>query len=248
MRRNGLRCGIKLAAMAFAAAFGGQAAAGPITVTESTSGTSGDYTLNFTITNNIGGDQKIYIFGVSMDSGTNFAGSPPTFPTHLDGLSVSQFGGSSTIYNNAWLDNVDAGLRAANARRFRGLFHGYDIARLDPLGRPVIRANALHRRRQLQQRYESRFRGLRQHPGGPGTFDLDPRPRRPARRSRLPVQSPSQGLTPPPRRSPRRSQGRSRDRSRRMPSVNERPGRSRGRAGLRRGSGTVRSGPLPFRS
>ena len=110
MRRNGLRCGIKLAAMAFAAAFGGQAAAGPITVTESTSGTSGDYTLNFTITNNIGGDQKIYIFGVSMDSGTNFAGSPPTFPTHLDGLSVSQFGGSSTIYNNAWLDNVDAGL------------------------------------------------------------------------------------------------------------------------------------------
>jgi hypothetical protein len=99
-----------VAVWTFVAICVGQASADPTLVTESTSGTSGDYTLNFTLTNNIGGDQKIYIFGVSLDSGTDFAGSPPTFPAHYDAFSVAPYGGSSTIYNNTWLDNVDAGL------------------------------------------------------------------------------------------------------------------------------------------
>jgi hypothetical protein len=110
MRIQDIRYGIITAAIMSLTTLGGQASAEPVLVSESTTGTSGDYTLNFTLTNNIGGDQKIYIFGVALDSGTDFAASPPSFPAHFDAFSVSSFGGSSTVYNNTWLDNVDAGL------------------------------------------------------------------------------------------------------------------------------------------
>jgi hypothetical protein len=110
MRAQGLRFGITMAVMTLVAMCGSQASAGPIVVTESTTGPPGNYTLDFSVTNNLGGTNAIYLFGVYIDSGTDFVGSPAQFAAHEDAVNVAVFGGSNIIYNNAWLDNVDVGL------------------------------------------------------------------------------------------------------------------------------------------
>jgi hypothetical protein len=81
--------------------------ADPIDVTYTVSGTSGDYTLDFTVTNNLVSwpDQDLYFFGVAL-SGSDVTGTPGDFNGDLvstwnnfeyDGL------GSDITYNNNWI-------------------------------------------------------------------------------------------------------------------------------------------------
>jgi hypothetical protein len=87
------------------AACAGQAFAAPI-ISEVTTGTSGDYTLNFSVTNDLNGINSIYFFGVLMDSGNTIVGSPPGLDTHYALWNNAQYGGSSLEYNLNWIDNV----------------------------------------------------------------------------------------------------------------------------------------------
>ncbi len=104
MRALRIRFGIMMAVMAFVATCTGQLFAEPI-ITETVTGTSGDYTLDFSVTNNLNGINSIYFFGVMMDSGNTIAGSPAGFDTHFDAWSNAPYGGSSLVYNLTWIDN-----------------------------------------------------------------------------------------------------------------------------------------------
>lgn len=86
------------------------AAAAPV-VTYTVSGTSGNYTLDFSVTNNLTGtDQDIYLFGVLL-SAPNVVGSPSSFdPTVFSTWTNSGYGGSSLLYNNVWLDGSESDL------------------------------------------------------------------------------------------------------------------------------------------
>jgi hypothetical protein len=80
------------------------ASAAPV-VSYTVSGTSGDYTLDFSVTNTLGGTNDIYFFGVLLDSGRDIVGSPAGFgPNVWTSWNNSGFGGSSLNYNNNWID------------------------------------------------------------------------------------------------------------------------------------------------
>jgi hypothetical protein len=75
------------------------------TVSYSVSGTSGDYTLDFSVYNNMfGTSQDIYFFGVQLGA-RNITGSPTDYdPNVWPTWNNASYGGSSTIYNNNWID------------------------------------------------------------------------------------------------------------------------------------------------
>jgi hypothetical protein len=105
MKVSGGRLGIVAAMLILVAACGGRVSAGPV-ITEITTGTSGDYTLNFSVTNNLNGINSIYFFGVMMDSNNTIVGSPTGFDsTAIDAWSNAPYGGSSRVYNLDWIDN-----------------------------------------------------------------------------------------------------------------------------------------------
>ncbi len=90
--------------------------ASPIDVTYTVTGTSGDWTLDFTATNNLSGaaNQNFYFFGVDLSS-THITGIPTNATWQIATVdtpwSNSIFGGSSISYNNVWIDeNGDSGL------------------------------------------------------------------------------------------------------------------------------------------
>jgi hypothetical protein len=105
MRGLRTRINIVRAVLGLAVTFGGQAVAAPI-ISEVTTGTSGDYTLNFSVTNNLNGINSIYFFGLLMDSGNTIVGSPPGLDTHYPLWNNAQYGGSSLEYNLNWIDNI----------------------------------------------------------------------------------------------------------------------------------------------
>ena len=69
-------------------------------------GTAGSWDLDFTLTNNFLPDEgDFYFFGVLADTGRNIVGSPPNYdPDRFREWSNQSYGGSSTIYNNVWLN------------------------------------------------------------------------------------------------------------------------------------------------
>lgn len=75
------------------------------TVTFSVSGSSGAWDLNFNVQNNfLSGEGKIYFFGVLLGAG-NIQSSPSSWdPNTWPTWSNSGFGGSSTVYDNNWID------------------------------------------------------------------------------------------------------------------------------------------------
>ena len=88
---------------ALACAFGTSAVAAPF-VQFYLSGSSGDWTLDFEVTNNLGvNNLDIYFFGVQLES-RNIVGSPPNWdPNAWTTWDNSPYGGSNTIYNNNWI-------------------------------------------------------------------------------------------------------------------------------------------------
>jgi hypothetical protein len=111
MRNLMRRLGMALAALGLIVLSTDLASAAP-TIMETTSGTSGDYTLDFSVTNNLGGTNGIYFFGVLLDSGRDITGSPGLFdPNAIETWSNAAYGGSSTIYNNVWIDETTVGIQ-----------------------------------------------------------------------------------------------------------------------------------------
>jgi hypothetical protein len=67
-------------------------------------GTPGNWIYDFSVTNNIGGTNRIYFFDVALPQ-TFIAGSPDGFNNYSGSLvpfSPIGFGGSSQVYNNPW--------------------------------------------------------------------------------------------------------------------------------------------------
>lgn len=85
--------------------FGTAAQAAPIDVSYATTGSSGNYTLNFSVTNNLGGSNDVYFFGVKL-SQPGITGSPSGAwdSTLWPNWDNTAYGGSNTNYNNNWID------------------------------------------------------------------------------------------------------------------------------------------------
>lgn len=80
------------------------------TVTCDFSGESGNWTLDFTVTNNFQiGEGNLYFFGVYLPSGNDVLASPGNWnPNAWTAWSNLPFGGSPLVYNNNWLDSSNA--------------------------------------------------------------------------------------------------------------------------------------------
>ncbi|MFY9234123.1 MAG: PEP-CTERM sorting domain-containing protein [Fimbriimonadaceae bacterium] len=74
-------------------------------VTVALSGSSGNWTMDFSVENTLGvNNMDIYFFGVQL-SARDITGSPTTWdPNTWTSWDNSGFGGSSTIYNNNWIN------------------------------------------------------------------------------------------------------------------------------------------------
>lgn len=96
---------MKIAAVAALVLTAGAAYAGPV-VSYSVSGSAGNWTLDFSVTNNLNpADMDIYFFGVDLDTGRNIAGSPAGYDPNIWGMwDNTAFGGSTEIYNNNWIE------------------------------------------------------------------------------------------------------------------------------------------------
>jgi hypothetical protein len=81
----------------------GLAKAAVIDVNGTTSGSSGSWIADFSVTNNLGGSNVIYFFGIQAPT-NNVVNSPPYWnSTDWTNWNMIQFGGSNTIYNNNWI-------------------------------------------------------------------------------------------------------------------------------------------------
>ena len=117
---------MKIAVAAALVLTAGAAYAGPV-VTYSVSGSAGNWTLDFSVTNNLNpADMDIYFFGVELDTGRNIAGSPAGYdPNVWPAWDNIAYGGSSTVYNNNWIDLSFANLMPGNTLSgFQALYTG----------------------------------------------------------------------------------------------------------------------------
>lgn len=93
---------LRTAAASFCSAFLlATAASGAPTITETTSGSAGAWTYDFSVTNTLGNTNVVYYFGVLAPGTVN--GTPSADWTYGSlNLSLASYGGSS--YNNYWIN------------------------------------------------------------------------------------------------------------------------------------------------
>jgi hypothetical protein len=94
---------IRLAASVAAMLLSTSALAAPVEVSVVKTGTSGAYTYDFSLTNNIGGTNSLYFFGVDLDG--TIVGTPLTWSgsgNQNAGWTNQFYGGSTTVYPNTW--------------------------------------------------------------------------------------------------------------------------------------------------
>ncbi|MCC6228639.1 MAG: hypothetical protein IT432_05370 [Phycisphaerales bacterium] len=120
---------MKVAAAAILAISASAVYAGPVDVTYSVSGSPGNWVLDFNVANNLNpSTMGLYFFGVELDTGRNIVGSPTNFdPNSWATWDNSGFGGSSTIYNNNWIDfnsNYTSILPGGSLSGFQALYTG----------------------------------------------------------------------------------------------------------------------------
>jgi len=90
--------------LCFAFLAGSHASASPIDVSYTTTGSAGNWILDFSVTNNLGDTNDVYFFGVKLSS-NGVIGSPSGYSQYAGASwNNSFYGGSSTIYNNNWID------------------------------------------------------------------------------------------------------------------------------------------------
>ncbi|HTD03364.1 PEP-CTERM sorting domain-containing protein [Undibacterium sp.] len=87
------------------------AQAAPINVTYTTTGSAGNWILDFSLTNNLDAGDYVYFFGVVL-SDRQVVASPSGFNSNAwPNWNNSSQGGSSLNYNNNWIDlNFSAGV------------------------------------------------------------------------------------------------------------------------------------------
>lgn len=73
-------------------------------VTDTVSGSAGAWTHTFTVENTLGGTNGIYFFGVLIPNGTPQSAPAGWNSTDHPTWDNTAFGGSSTVYNNNWID------------------------------------------------------------------------------------------------------------------------------------------------
>jgi len=79
------------------------AQANPVDVSYTVSGIAGNWTFDFAVTDNLGGTNNLYLFGVELPA-RNIVGSPAGWdPNAVNGYNPSIYGGSNTNYNNIWI-------------------------------------------------------------------------------------------------------------------------------------------------
>jgi hypothetical protein len=90
----------------------GSVQASPLDVSYIVTGSTGDWTLNFSVANNLSGapNQGLYFFGVDLSS-ANITGSPATLFNRGGDWSNMPYGGSTIVYNNNWIGGYTDGLR-----------------------------------------------------------------------------------------------------------------------------------------
>jgi hypothetical protein len=88
--------------------FGVNASGAPL-VSYETSGSSGNWTLNFSVTNNLGGQNSIYIFGVELQQ-YGITAMPAHWWAYSSGSlwNLETLGGSNIPYNNIWQSNYNS--------------------------------------------------------------------------------------------------------------------------------------------
>jgi hypothetical protein len=93
---------VKVAIAALVLSFG--LSANPINVSYTVTGSTGNWTLDFSVNNNLAGaaNQDFYFFGVQL-SGTDITGTPSPFVTYIPFNPSTSWGGANIIYNNVWL-------------------------------------------------------------------------------------------------------------------------------------------------
>lgn len=101
----------------------GAAQAAPVDVSMTISGSSGNWVYDFSVTNNLGGSNQVYFFGVALPT-ENVTGIPTGW---LQGFSLWDnvaYGGSSKIYNNNWIVNS---LPSGNSITPGGTLGGFQV-------------------------------------------------------------------------------------------------------------------------
>jgi hypothetical protein len=78
------------------------AQASPVVVTETISGSSGAWVYDFSVTNNIGGTENIFTFGVKLPT-ANETGIPAGWINLGVSFNTVIAGGPNTVFNNNWL-------------------------------------------------------------------------------------------------------------------------------------------------
>jgi hypothetical protein len=96
------RSGWFLISFCLVALLAGNVYAAPI-VSFSVSGSSGDWTLDFSVTNTLGDANNIYFFGVQLPARDITASPTGWDPDQWTSWNNSGYGGSSINYNNNWI-------------------------------------------------------------------------------------------------------------------------------------------------
>ncbi|MEO5988973.1 MAG: hypothetical protein ABIU54_06020 [Candidatus Eisenbacteria bacterium] len=79
------------------------AQAAPVDVVFSVSGSTGNWLLDFSVTNNLGGTNNLYLFGVYSPP-RDVAGSPAGWdPNAVNAYNPGSYGGTNTNYDNLWI-------------------------------------------------------------------------------------------------------------------------------------------------
>jgi hypothetical protein len=77
--------------------------ADPVDVSFTVTGSANDWTYDFSVTDNLGGANDIYFFGVALPA-TDIVGSPArwSYASVDNPWTNAPYGGSSTVYDNPW--------------------------------------------------------------------------------------------------------------------------------------------------
>jgi len=98
----------------------------PLDVTYSVSGSAGAWVLDFSVTNNLGGQNNVYLFGVHLASRDIFYSPANWTPNETVTLNTSTLGGSDTLYNNIWENTFFGGIQGISPGATLGDFESLD--------------------------------------------------------------------------------------------------------------------------
>ncbi len=100
--------------------------ADPVNVSYNVTGSSGDYTLNFSVTNNIDSNQRIYFFGTRL-SGSGVTGSPADWDSSTWPIwnpATYNSSGPNIDFNNNW---INFGLFSGEGIHFGDTLSGFSV-------------------------------------------------------------------------------------------------------------------------